>query len=177
MIRRFARPYAKVILELAKSPEAAQTIHGDLARFDESRRSSKELIDLFDNPGVSYEAKAAIVRKLGDRLAVSEMTRRVLDVLVQNHRINDTGAIANALRAMINVSMNVAVAQVRTAHALSDDETRRLQAALEKKLDQRVELEVTTDSSILGGFVARVGSEIYDASVLGRIERLRGTVA
>ncbi|HEY5610177.1 MAG TPA: ATP synthase F1 subunit delta [Thermoanaerobaculia bacterium] len=177
MIRRFARPYARVILELSKSPEAAQKIHGDLVRFDESRRLSKELVDLLDNPSFAYEAKAEIVRTLGDRLAVSEMSRRVLNVLVQNHRINDTGAIADALRAMINEAMNVAVAQVRTAHALDKEETRRLQAALEKKLGQTVELEVTMDPSILGGFVAHVGSEIYDASVLGRIERLREAVA
>ena len=180
MIRRFARPYARVILELSKSPEAAQKIHGDLVRFDESRRLSKELVDLLDNPSFAYEAKAEIVRTLGDRLAVSEMSRRVLNVLVQNHRINMVdvgGRVADALRAMINEAMNVAVAQVRTAHALDKEETRRLQAALEKKLGQTVELEVTMDPSILGGFVAHVGSEIYDASVLGRIERLREAVA
>lgn len=177
MIRRFARPYAKAIFEAAKSAEEAQKVHRDLARFDEARRSSEELVALLDNPAVTAEARGEIVEKIATRLVLSEMSRRVLAILVQNYRINDVGAIAEALRAMINESLNVAVARVRSAHTLSDEEIKRLQGALEKKLGRKVEVELTTDPSILGGFVAQVGSEIYDASVLGRIEKLREAVA
>ena len=177
MIRRFARPYARAIMEVAKSPQDAQTVQRDLARFDDARRSSPELIALLDNPGVTAEAKNEIVGKIAARLNASEMTRRVLGVLIQNHRVNDLGAIAEALRAMINESLNVAVAKVRSAHTLDEGEKMRLQAALERKLGRKVEVEVTTDPTILGGLVAQVGSEIYDASVLGRIEKLRDAVA
>jgi uncharacterized membrane protein required for colicin V production len=38
---------------------------------------------------------------------------------------------------------------------------------------KRVEVRVTTDPALLGGFVARIGSEVYDASVSGKIHKFR----
>ena len=52
-----------------------------------------------------------------------------------------------------------------------------LRRTLEKRFGQRVEVEITTDPRLLGGFVAKVGSEVYDASVIGKIDKFRGSLA
>ncbi len=177
MIRRFARPYAKAVMEVAQSPEKAQTIRTELARFEQARAGSNELAQLMSNPAIDAAVKGEIVAQIAGRLELSDVTRKILDVLVKNHRINDLGAISEALRAMVDQALGIAVAQVRSAHELGEGEKKKLQSAFELKLGQKVELEVTTDPTLLGGFVATIGSDVYDASVTGRIQKIRATLS
>jgi F-type H+-transporting ATPase subunit delta len=177
MIRRFARPYAKAVMEAAKTTDAARALHDELARFEKARAGSTELSTLFENPSVDAKVKKSIAAAIGAKLQIGELGLRVLDVFVNNDRINDLGAILEALSAMINEATNTVVARVRAAHQLGEDEKAELKKALEARLGQRVQLELAVDTALLGGFVAEVGSEVYDASVLARIQKIRTAIA
>jgi F-type H+-transporting ATPase subunit delta len=45
--------------------------------------------------------------------------------------------------------------------------------ALGKQLGAKVEAEISVDESLIGGFVARVGSRQFDASVKAKLDALR----
>ncbi|HEX9163280.1 MAG TPA: ATP synthase F1 subunit delta [Thermoanaerobaculia bacterium] len=173
MIRRFARPYAHAIIDVAGSAQRANTIRAELERFDEARRDSIELQGLYANPGIDLDAKFRITHAIASRLGLSDLTGKVLEVLMRNHRMNDLGDVADALTTMINDELNVAIADVRSAHKLTEQELAQLRKTLEQKFGKRIEVRATTDPSLLGGFVARVGSEVFDASVVGKINRFR----
>jgi len=177
MIRRFARPYGKAIMDVAESTEKAAALHAELVRFAEVLGGSEELRIVFENPGVETAAKIRVVEAVAGRLGTSPLGLRVLDVLVKNDRINDIDDILEALGDMINSATNTVVAEVKSAHPLDDAEREKLRQVLESKLGQKVQLEVTTDASLLGGFVATVGSEIWDASVVAQINKLREQLA
>ena len=173
MIRRFARPYARAIIDVAESPQRANTIRAELDRFEQARRESVELQDVFANPGIEMQAKFRIAHAIASRLGLSDLTGKVLEVLIRNHRVNDLASVVDALATMINDQLNVAIADVRSAHKLNEQEIAQLRKTLEQKFGKRVEVRVTTDPSLLGGFVAKVGSEIFDASVAGKIHKFR----
>ena len=177
MIRRFARPYAKAIMDVVGTPAAAQAIHDELARFETARSGSNELETLFANPAVEGKVKKAVAAAVGAKLGFGDLALRTIDVLIANDRINDLGAILEALGAMIHDSTNTVVARVRVAHVLGDGERAELKRALEARLGRTVALELELDSTLLGGFVAEVGSEVYDASVLARIQKIRTATA
>ena len=48
---------------------------------------------------------------------------------------------------------------------------------LEKKVGAKVDIDITVDPELIGGFVAKIGSEVYDASVSGKIEKFRESLA
>lgn len=173
MIRSYARPYAKAILEVVESPAQSRSIHQELSRFESVRRDSQPLKESMENPAVGMDARIGIIGEVGRRLELSALAVRILEVLTRNHRINQLGSILEALGQMINDEAGVSVAKVRAAHQLDQAQRSELQAALEKRFGKKIELEVSTDPELLGGFVAQIGSEIYDASVRGRIENLR----
>lgn len=173
MIRRFARPYARAIMDAAASPENAKAVRDELSTFEVARKTSAELQDVYANPGIDVEAKFAITRQIAGRLGLSDLATKVLEVLIRNHRINHLDAIVAALTVYVNQALGVAVAEVRSAKPLNEAEVQELSQALQKKAGKRVEVNVVTDPALLGGFVARIGSEIYDASVVGKIERFR----
>lgn len=172
MIRRFARPYARAFMDVAGNPQQAQVILAELASFEKARKSAPDLAELLNNPGVSSDTKQRIATEIGKRLGLSALSAKILEVLVRNQRVNQTGAILEAWRDLINKTLGISVAKVRAAHELSADEQTRLRTALEAKVGRKIELELSTDPTLLSGFVATVESSVYDASMLGQIQRL-----
>lgn len=177
MIRRFARPYANAIMAAAGSPQKANELRGELIRFEKAMNESADLREFYANPGIDEATKISVTQKLAGRMKMSELAVKVLEVLVRNHRINDISMILAALAAYVNRALGVAVAEVRSAKNLSADEIAQLAETLSKKVGKKVELDIRTDPALLGGFVARIGSEIWDASVIGKIHKFRESLA
>ena len=173
MVRRFARPYAKTIIEVAGSPEKANLVRGELMRFESALKNSPELAALYANPGISPETKKELTQTLARKMKLSELATRAAEVLVRFNRMNDISSILEALTSYVNEALGIARIEVRSAKSLTPDEMAKLAATLGKRVGKKVELDVTTDPSLLGGFVAKVGSEIWDASVVGKIHRFR----
>ena len=173
MIRRFARPYARAIMDAAGSPQKANELRGELMRFANALRGSTELRELYANPAIDQATALNITGQLARKMKASDLGTRTLEVLVRNHRINDLDAILEALRAYVNSALGVAVAEVRSAKSLAPEEIDQLAATLSKKVGKKVELDIRTDPKLLGGFVVRIGSEIWDASVIGKINKFR----
>ncbi len=177
MIRRFARPYARAIMDAAGTPEKANELRGELMRFASALRGSTELRELYANPGIDAATKLDITAKLARKMQASDLAAKTLEVLVHNHRINDLDAILEALASYVNTALGVAVAEVRSAKSLAPDEIAQLAVTLSKKVGKKVELDIRTDKQLLGGFVVKIGSEIWDASVLGKINKFRESLS
>ncbi len=177
MIRRFARPYARAIMAASGSPQKANEVRGELMRFASALQKSTELRELYANPGIDQSTKIDITGQLARKMKASDFAAKTLDVLVRNHRINDLDAILEALRSYVNKALGVAVAEVRSAKSLAPDEIDQLATTLSKKVGKKVELDIRTDPKLLGGFVVRIGSEIWDASVIGKINKFRESLS
>ena len=177
MIRRFARPYARAIMDVTGTPQKAAELRTELQRFADARRGSRDLNDLYANPGIDLTAKLQITTTIAKKLGLSDLAVKVLEVLIRNHRINDIDGILDALAAYVNQQLDIAVADVTSAHKLSEPEIAQLRTTLEKQAGRRVEIHLSVDPTLLGGFVARIGSRIFDASVVGKIEKFRQSLA
>lgn len=176
-IRRFARPYARAIMDAAGSPQKANEIRGELLRFAVSMRNSADLRELYANPAFDEATKVAVTQKIAGRMKLSELGAKTLDVLVRFGRINDIDAILAALASYVNAALGIAVAEVQSAKSLTPAEIAQLAETLSRKVGRKVELDITTDPALLGGFVARIGSEVWDASVAGKINKFRESLA
>src|SRR5205823_6932764 len=101
MIRRFARPYARAINDVMKAGRRVTLgqapLLAELRRFEDARKSANDLRELFANPGIDGGTKTSVARTIAQKLGLSDMAVKVLEVLIRNHRINDLGAINEAL--------------------------------------------------------------------------------
>jgi F-type H+-transporting ATPase subunit delta len=173
MIRRFARPYARAIVDVAGSPEKANALRGELMIFATALRNSAELRELFTSPAIHMDTKLAVTKQLAVKMKASDLATKTLEVLTRNHRVADLDAILEALAALVNTALGVAVAHVRSAKSLSPDEIHDLAATLSKRTGKKVELDIRTDPKLLGGFIVKIGSVVWDASVAGKINKFR----
>jgi F-type H+-transporting ATPase subunit delta len=65
------------------------------------------------------------------------------------------------------------VAHVRTGADIDDEQRRRIADTLSGITGAPVELQVTTDASLIGGAVVQIGDLLVDATARGRLNRLR----
>ena len=60
-----------------------------------------------------------------------------------------------------------------TPVALEEKYISRLKSALTSLTDREVQIESRLDPSLIGGFIVKVGSTVYDSSLKGQLQLLR----
>jgi len=68
---------------------------------------------------------------------------------------------------------DIVVADVKSAFPLDAKQQQDLQAALKKAVGKEIAINVEIDKDLIGGMVVTVGSQMFDASVKRKLERLR----
>jgi F-type H+-transporting ATPase subunit delta len=169
-----ARRYAEALFDCVRQASFEQFAADlDLAV---DLTSSKEAERYLDNPSLPANQRQEVVdRVLGDRVA--DPVRRLVDLLVQRGKVDQLPDVARAYRGLLNRQQGVVDAVAKTALPLTDDETRALREKVAQMTGREVHLTVDVDESLIGGLTVRVGDTLYDASVRGRLERLRERLA
>jgi len=151
-------------------------VENELFTFAQAVDSSADLQLALTDPSVSAERKAALVRSLVEGTA-SPTTTTLLTFVVQNLNGRHPVDVVKDLARIASDQHSQVLAEVRTATALTDDQHRRLAAALSTLQGRDVRLNVIHDPRIIGGLVVRVGDDVIDGSVASRLEQARRGVA
>jgi F-type H+-transporting ATPase subunit delta len=69
------------------------------------------------------------------------------------------------------------VAEVRSAHDLTEADRERLEQALARQYGRDVHLNVIVDPSLLGGLRVEIGDDVIDGSVVARLDQARRKLA
>jgi F-type H+-transporting ATPase subunit delta len=173
-----AKSYAKAIFELARERDQADQLEAELARVAALIGEDGELATVLSQPWVTPANKRKLAEELGQRLELSKLGRDVLALVAAHGRADHLRAIATAYRGMLDAAHGRVRARVRTAVPLTDGDRSALTAKLSSALESKqVVLDEVTDRSLLGGFVAEIGSLIVDGSLDGQLARLRQRLA
>jgi F-type H+-transporting ATPase subunit delta len=126
------------------------------------------------NPQLESSAKAGILADLaGDE---EPLFKNFLLLVAEKGRAGEIEDIAREFDRLIAREERRLTVELTTARELSDDEAQAIVAQIEQAAGRKVEATRVVDPSILGGIVLRAGSYRADASVRGRLERLRQTL-
>jgi F-type H+-transporting ATPase subunit delta len=165
-----ARRYARAVLEIATEERDVERWSRDLQLIRGSLEDPT-LQAFFANPAVPADEK---MRALDTSLtSVQPKARNFVSVLIENGRVDAIGEIVDVFDAEVDRLRGIVHARVKTAVALDDRETAEIVRGLERITRQRVIVATDVDPAILGGFVARIGDRLIDASVIGRLNALR----
>jgi F-type H+-transporting ATPase subunit delta len=168
-----ARRYAKALYSLAAESHQPDAIADELARFAQLLDREPELQAVVLRPWVKASVKRDLVRAVTEPARLSPLSRNFLALLAQQRRLPLLGAILEAYRALADQAAGRVRARVRSAAPLSPNERNAVRERLGRRLGKAVLLETETDPSLLGGFVAEVGSLVLDASIKGQLDALR----
>jgi F-type H+-transporting ATPase subunit delta len=133
-----------------------------------------ELRNVLRNPQIESTAKARILEDLaGDD---EPLFKNFLLLLAEKGRAGELDEIAHEFERLIAREERRLSVELTTARELTDDEAKAIVAQIEQAAGRTVEATRSVDPALLGGIVLQAGSFRADASVRGRLERLRQTL-
>jgi len=146
-------------------------VHEELDDFAVAVAEVPELRSLLRNPQVDKRAKARVLEELlGD---ADELVRNFLRLTVEKGRVGEIEEIAREFDRLVAREERRLDVELTTAFELSDEDARRIVAQIEEASGRKVDATRTVDPALIGGLVLQAGSLRVDASVRGRLERLR----
>ena len=169
------RTYAQALFAAAKEDGRLETVHEQLTDFATAVAEVDELRAVLRNPQIESREKARILEDLlGD---ADELLRNFLMLTAEKGRIADIDEIAREFDRLIAREERRLDVELTTAYELSDEEADGILKQIEDASGRKVEATRNVDPDLIGGLVLQAGSLRVDASVRGRLERLRRELA
>jgi len=121
---------------------------------------------------VSVPTKTAILEQVLDSLQITPPARRFLHVVQHQYRMEHMRDIATVYRELVDRAKGRVRATVEVAGELDAEQQREVAQALSEVLGRKIAAEFKSNPELLAGFRARVGSKLYDGSLVGQVDRL-----
>ncbi|TMK70111.1 MAG: F0F1 ATP synthase subunit delta [Actinobacteria bacterium] len=165
------RTYARALFEAAKEKGRLELVHEQLEDFATAVAEVPELRAVLRNPQVDPRAKARLLDELlGD---ADELVRNFVRLTAEKGRVGGIEEIAREFERLVAAEERRLNVALTTAYELSDDEAAQIVEQIEQASGRTVEATRAVDPDLIGGLVLEAGSLRVDASVRGRLERLR----
>ena len=149
-------------------------MHEALSDFAVAVEETPELREVLRNPQLESSAKASILADLaGDD---EPLFKNFLLLIAEKGRAGELEDIAHEFERLMAREERRLTVELTTARELTDDEAKAIVAQIEKAAGRTVEATRSVDPDLVGGIVLQAGSYRVDASVRGRLERLRQTL-
>ena len=162
----------QALLAAAEKQRALDGVEDQLFRFSRILDREPALTSLLSDTDVPADKRVALLDEvLGDK--VYPVTAALLRETVRTPRGRHLDVTAEELADLAAARRDRSVARVRTAVALSDAQEQRLTGTLTRLYGRDMSLQVELDESLLGGMVIRVGDEVVDGSVAGKLAAAR----
>jgi F-type H+-transporting ATPase subunit delta len=160
------------LLGSAEKTDRLDEVEDELFRFGRILDREPELIRLLADTGTPADGRVALLdRVLGGK--VTGATAALLRQAVRLPRGEHLDVIAEELAEMAAARRQRSIARVTTPVRLTTQQEDRLRETLSRLYGRPMSLQVELDEALLGGLVVRVGGEVIDGSVAGRLEAAR----
>jgi F-type H+-transporting ATPase subunit delta len=146
-------------------------VHPQLQQLRDAVAEVDELQEMLDNPEVDSRVKAEVLTRIVE--GSDELVSNFVRLLAEKGRAGELAEIVAEFDVLVASEEQVLDVELTTAHELTDQEFGRIVGRIEQASGRKVQAERKVDPDLIGGIVLQAGSMRLDASVRGRLERLR----
>lgn len=147
-------------------------VENALFRFGRILEAGPELRLVLGDPNVPADRKRELLNTLLAGKVVPVALLLIAQVVV-HPRGRNLGRGLETYAELVAELRRRLVAVVRSATALSEEQRRRVVAWLSSSYGRDVHLNVEVDPRVIGGFSIRIGDDLIDMTVVGRIDDVR----
>ena len=168
---RYARALFDVLLK--ESPEIIEKVLGDLEEFATLLTESAPLAAVLGNPAIPATKKRAVAQELLHHASLPSPAAKLILLLADKDRLMLLPDVAKAYREQLMDHLKIVRGEVTSAMPLPDATLRAIEQGLATATGRKVVLEAKVDASIIGGVVTRLGSTVYDGSVVTQLQKMK----
>ena len=166
-----ARRYAEAVFQIAQRDG---TVEEWLAQLDRvaAAVTDEEVVRRLEDPAVPFAERHEAFKALFKGKMLDPLYN-LLGIVLRRRRLELLPGIAREFRALYNRSAGIVAATATSAAELDPAEVRRPPGTTAKDDRGAHRAEPRRRSGFLGGIQVRLGDQLLDGSVRGRLERLR----
>lgn len=163
--------YAEALFQAAKERGRLAEVREQFADLAAAADDVPELRAVLRNPQLDPKTKAAVLEQiLGE---ADELLRNFVLLTVEKGRSGELEEMQRELERLAAREERRLRVELTTAYELSEDDARGILQQIERASGRKVDATRRVDPSLIGGLVLQAGSLRVDASVRGRLDRLR----
>jgi F-type H+-transporting ATPase subunit delta len=166
-----ARRYAEAAFEVAGRDGTHERWRDELALAAQVL-GTPEVARIVGSKHVPLANREALIRRaLGTR--VQPQVLNLIRLFVRRDKLDLLPAVAAEFKALLNRRQGIVPAVVTSASPLTAAEDAAVRLKVARIAGAQVDLSTRVDPALIGGLTVRIGDRLIDASVRGRLERLR----
>ena len=172
LLNSVTTPYAEALLQVVNENDQTEEMVKEVKQLLTLIHDAPELGETLSSPVLETETKKKIIIEIFSEKINSSLLN-FLKLLADRQRIGILTSILDRFLEIYRENSNIALATVTSAVELTDDQ----KGLITKKIiniagTEKLELVTKIDPSLIGGFVASVGSKVIDASLASKIKKL-----
>lgn len=173
--------YAQSFLDSSIEKNILDKVASDFEIVAEAFNTNNELLRVIKSPVVKGEIKKNILTEIFGRL-ISKDSLNSLNFVIDKSREEVLPEILEKFDSLKNEHLGIVKVEVTTAFDFSSEQRLQLAQKFESYLKKKTILTFKVDPNIIGGFIAKVGDTVYNASIIHQLgllkkEFLQGSVS
>jgi F-type H+-transporting ATPase subunit delta len=165
-----ARPYAEAAFRLSRELKDLSGWTDALGRLS-AVVSRPEAQAVLGNPKLSAAQVAVLIGDTSGQLTAEQ--KNFVLLLAQNERLSAMSEINTQFQVLLSAENGIVDAHVTSAYPLTEAQADDIRKTLEAKTGKKVKVTVSVDSDLIGGVAIRIGDEVTDLSVKGKLAQLQ----
>ena len=165
------RMYARALYGAAQEQGRVDVVRDQLDELASALEATPELEAFLVNPQLDPAAKASVLDEVAT--GADPIVANFLRVVASKGRAGQLRAIAEEFEEIVDREQGRLKVELTTAYELDEGEAQAIVRRIEQSSGQSVEASRSVDPDLIGGMILQAGSLRVDASVRGRLARLR----
>lgn len=172
--RVLAKRYGRAVFELALESGGGGRVAQDMERLRQVAEGIPAFLKGLSDWRVDVKRRGVAAKRIAVSLGLGPETAGLLRLLVARERIDLLPLVAAAVAARARRFQNLLDARLLIADREAIEDIRqRIEGILSQALSTRAQCRVEVDPDLLGGFALQIGDVRYDASLKGKLERMK----
>ncbi len=170
-----AKRYAVALIATAREEGKLDAVASDMDRLADLLEASEAFRSFVQHPLISQVDQRTSLENLFKR-GSQPLTMNLLYLLVERERLSVLSDIVEQARVLVREEKGILPVEVISAEPFLKRQEEELIQKLSARTGKTIDLTVTVDESLLGGFRLRMGDLVEDYSIVTKLETFKQNV-
>lgn len=169
---KIAVRYAKALFLSAREQKLLDPVRADMEIILKATTGIQDIRQLLESPIINSGKKANALVEIF-KSGISELSLDFIRLVTGNKREEYLPGMARYFIQLYKEEKGIKVATISSAVSLDSESSRQIGEMIKKAFKAKIELQQEVKEELIGGFVLRVENKQLDASVKGKLEKIK----
>jgi len=166
------KKYPLILFETAQKGECTKDVLASLEFIISFWKQDAQFRSLVLSKRITREEKTTILSAIFNDVC-HPLATEFINILIEKNIMNHVLYMKDIYETEYKKIYRIVSVDAKVSHVMDDLKVKRLQKGIESNLHMSADLQVGVDPTLLGGIKMRIGNTYFDATVLGKMKRLR----